>query len=75
MDATATLSLWKKFFWPALMFAALFLCSSAMPPTAILLALTLPLLAGPLYAHGDIWLALSLPLAPMIAYLAGGGDA
>lgn len=74
MDATATLSLWKKFFWPALMFAALFLCSFAMPPTAILLALTLPLLAGPLYAHGDIWLALSLPLAPMIAYLAGGGD-
>ncbi|MCE5342868.1 MAG: hypothetical protein LLF96_04665 [Eubacteriales bacterium] len=74
MDVTATSGTWKKALWQGVAFAALWVCTYLFPPLAPFLSFLLPLIVCPAFEKGLIWFALSLPIAPMTAYLLGGGD-
>ncbi|NCC94749.1 MAG: hypothetical protein EOM10_16015, partial [Opitutae bacterium] len=74
MDATATLSLWKKTAWHIAAFVALCGGVYLAPPAAFLFAFALPLLLCPAFTQGRVWVAAGLSLAPALGYLLGGGD-
>lgn len=74
MDAAAIPGTWKRTLWQSLAFAAFWGCAYLFSPFAPVMALALPLLVCPIFAQGYTFFSLSLPLAPMTAFLAAGGD-
>jgi hypothetical protein len=74
MDVTATSNTWKRVLRQSVAFAALWVCSYLFPPIAPFVSLLLPLIICPAFARGWLWFALGLPIAPLTAFLLGGGD-
>ncbi len=74
MDATAPPDTWKRSLWQALALLAFLAGGYYVPLLSLAAACLLPLIVCPAFVKGHVWFALALPLAPMAAFIASGGD-